>query len=316
MSSYNKNSKSYKSYEMLTQLLSSDRKENIDRVYDALRQLTESDYQAKASQSGQDYAKARDTLAKNRAKSEKYLNYFINEGGYADSGTEADARLKQELNYKNNVSQLDMQEQNAIQELEREKAEQLLKIESERAEKHAQADSEIAEQEYKNELLQIEKDKQELDEKKYASAVNNSSSSSSSSSSGSGGGYSSGGGSNAYYAVMYNDAMRKLAECKTADDVQVIYDGLTGTNTEHSESLYGSFYTKLLADVRTSLLEKRESENYEKKVQELCQMFLRPGARAQEMFIRMYHEASMTSTSQYTPAQVEEAYRRVARIYS
>lgn len=303
---------------MLTQLLSSDRKENIDRVYDALRQLTESDYGSRASQSEQDYAKARDTLAKNRAKSEKYLNYFINEGGYADSGTEADARLKQELNYKNNVSELDMQEQNAIQELEREKAEQLLKIESERAEKHAQADSDIAEQEYKNELLQIEKDKHALDEKKYAGTVNNSSSSSSSSSSGSSsnGGYSSNGGSNAYYAVMYNDAMRKLAECKTADEVQVIYDGLTGTNTEHSESLYGSFYTKLLADVRTALLEKRESENYETKVQELCQMFLRPGARAQEMFIRMYHEASMTSTSQYTPAQVEEAYRRVARIYS
>ncbi len=300
---------------MLTQLLSSDKKENIDRVYDALRQLTESDYQAKASQSGQDYAKARDTLAKNRAKSEKYLNYFINEGGYADSGTETDARLKQELNYKNNVSELDMQEQNAIHELEREKAEQLLKIESERAEKHAQADTELAEQEYKNELLQIEKDKQTLDEKKYESTVHNSSSSSSSSSS-SGSSASSGSGSDAYYAVMYNDAIRKLAECKTADDIQVIYDGLTGANTESSEGLYGSFYTKLLADVRTALLEKREFENYEKKVQELCQMFLRPGARAQEMFIRMYHEASMTSTSQYTPAQVEEAYRRVARIYS
>lgn len=310
---------------MLTKLLSSDKKENIDKVYDALVQLTQNEYLASSEKSAREYQTAQNVLAQNRAKSEKYLNYFMNEGGYADSGVQADARLKQELNYENNVSELAQSQAEDERKLAYDKAQQILQLERERADAHSEADTELAEQAYKDEQLDIEKQKLYLEEKKHKHDVEKAerefSQASSGTDSGSSGSSVSGGASSsqkntAYNAVMYNDAMKKLGECKSADDVQEIYDSLIGANTANAEALYGAYYEKLLSQARTDLLEKREAENYETKVQELCQMFLRPGARAQELFIRMYHEASMTSTSQYTPQQVEEAYRRVSRIYS
>ena len=157
MSSYNRDTKSYESYEMLSKLLNSSKKENIDKVYDTLKQLTEQNYEGSLAQNEAEYAKARDTLSRNRAKAEKYLDYFVNEGGYANSGVGADARLKQELNYENNVSALNSEQLAAKEKLAREKQAEILKLETNRASEQVAADAELAEMALKNEQLELQK---------------------------------------------------------------------------------------------------------------------------------------------------------------
>ena len=317
MSSYNRDTKSYESYEMLSKLLNSNKKENIDTVYDTLKKLTEQNYEGSLAQNEAEYAKARDTLSRNRAKSEKYLDYFVNEGGYANSGVGTDARLKQELNYENNVSALNSEQIAAKEKLAREKQEEILKLESERATAQIEADSELADMALKNEQLELQKKQAEQDNywksKQYELQKNAYSGSSSSSSS-------SGGGSlrndSAYNAVMYNDMLKKLSECKNADEMQVLYDSLVGTNTEAAQSVYGSFYSKLLNEMRSALLDKRADEDHDNKVREICERMTKVGSNANTVFINLYRDSMLTSHPQYTTEQVEEAYRRVIRLWS
>ena len=315
MSSYNRDTKSYESYEMLSKLLNSNKKENIDTVYDTLKKLTEQNYEGSLAENEAEYAKARDTLSRNRAKSEKYLDYFVNEGGYANSGVGTDARLKQELNYENNVSALNSEQIAAKEKLAREKQEEILKLESERATAQIEADSELADMALKNEQLELQKKQAEQDNywksKQYELQKNAYSASSSSSSSGGGAS-----GDSAYNAVMYNDMLKKLSECKNADEMQVLYDSLVGTNTEAAQSVYGSFYSKLLNEMRSALLDKRADEDHDNKVREICERMTKVGSNANTVFINLYRDSMLTSHPQYTTEQVEEAYRRVIRLWS
>ncbi len=312
MSSYNRDTKSYESYEMLSKLLNSNKKENIDAVYDTLKKLTEQNYEGSLSQNESDYAKARDTLSRNRAKAEKYLDYFVNEGGYANSGIGADARLKQELNYENNVSTLNSEQVAAKEKLAREKQAELAKLESERATAQLQADSELADMAYKNEQLELQKEQLEQEnywkKKQYELQKQ-----AYSGSSGSSGGGTSGG--SAYNAVMYNDMLSKLAACKNADEMQALYDSLVGTNTEAAQSVYGSYYSKLLSEVREGLLDKRAEEDDDGKIRQICTMMTRVGTNPNTVFINLYRDSMLTDHPQYTTKQVEEAYRRVIRLW-
>lgn len=340
MSSYNRDTRTYESYEMLAKLLNTDKKENIQIVYDTLRQLTEERYKGESAKSEREYAESRDMLARNRAKSEKYLNYFVTEGGYANSGVATDARVKQELNYENNVSALRKSENDAMQELQRIKNEELANIEIQRAQAQIKADDELDDAAYKNEQLALEKEKLQQDnywqekqyqldkEKQQAQLAQNSSSGSSggSSSSDSSGGSSSGssssgssgnssGKSDAYYAVMYNDAMKNLAQTARASDVQKLYDSLTGKNTEASEALYGSYYEKLIGQVREKLVKTIDAENNERAVTEICGIMMQFGRTPDDVFLELYNDAATGRASKYTKEQVEEAYRRVSRLY-
>ena len=316
MSSYNRDTKSYESYEMLSKLLNSNKKENIDTVYDTLKKLTEQNYEGSLAENEAEYAKARDTLSRNRAKSEKYLDYFVNEGGYANSGVGTDARLKQELNYENNVSALNSEQIAAKEKLAREKQEEILKLESERATAQIEADSELADMALKNEQLELQKKQAEQDNywksKQYELQKNAYSASSSSSSSSGGGALRN---DSAYNAVMYNDMLKKLSECKNADEMQVLYDSLVGTNTEAAQSVYGSFYSKLLNEMRSALLDKRADEDHDNKVREICERMTKVGSNANTVFINLYRDSMLTSHPQYTTEQVEEAYRRVIRLW-
>lgn len=316
MSSYNRDTKSYESYEMLSKLLNSNKKENIDTVYDTLKKLTEQNYEGNLAENEAEYAKARDTLSRNRAKSEKYLDYFVNEGGYANSGVGTDARLKQELNYENNVSTLNSEQIAAKEKLAREKQEEILKLESERATAQIEADSELADMALKNEQLELQKKQAEQDNywksKQYELQKNAYSGSSSSSSSSGGGALRN---DSAYNAVMYNDMLKKLSECKNADEMQVLYDSLVGTNTEAAQSVYGSFYSKLLNEMRSALLDKRADEDHDNKVREICERMTKVGSNANTVFINLYRDSMLTSHPQYTTEQVEEAYRRVIRLW-
>lgn len=302
---------------MLSKLLNSNKKENIDTVYDTLKKLTEQNYEGSLAQNEAEYAKARDTLSRNRAKSEKYLDYFVNEGGYANSGVGTDARLKQELNYENNVSALNSEQIAAKEKLAREKQEEILKLESERATAQIEADSELADMALKNEQLELQKKQAEQDNywksKQYELQKNAYSGSSSSSSSSDGGALRN---DSAYNAVMYNDMLKKLSECKNADEMQVLYDSLVGTNTEAAQSVYGSFYSKLLNEMRSALLDKRADEDHDNKVREICERMTKVGSNANTVFINLYRDSMLTSHPQYTTEQVEEAYRRVIRLWS
>ncbi len=303
---------------MLSKLLNSSKKENIDKVYDTLKQLTEQNYEGSLAQNEAEYAKARDTLSRNRAKAEKYLDYFVNEGGYANSGVGTDARLKQELNYENNVSALNAEQVAAKENLARERQQEILKLETERASAQADADTELAEMTLKNEELELQKKQVEQDNywksKEYElqkNAYSGSSSSSSSSSSGS----ASSSGNSAYSAVMYNEMLKKISECKNADEMQVLYDSIVGTNTEAAESIYGSFYTKLLGEMLRTLLDKRAEEDYDNKVREICERMTRVGSNANTVFVNLYRDSMLTDNPQYTTEQVEAAYKRVIRLW-
>lgn len=310
MSSYNRDTRSYESYEMLSKLLNSSKKENIDIVYDTLKKLTEQNYEGNLAQNESDYATARDTLSRNRAKAEKYLDYFVNEGGYANSGVGTDARLKQELNYENNVSALNSEQLKAKEKLAEEKQAELLKIENERASAQAAADTELADMAYKNEELKLrekeldqdnywKKKQYELEKQAY----------------GAGSGSAGGGTSTAYSAVMYNDMMSKFAECKTADEMQALYDSLVGTNTEAAQSVYGSYYSKLITELREDLLDKRAEEDDDDKIRQICSMMTRAGTNPNTVFINLYRDSMLTDHPQYTTRQVEEAYKRVIRLW-
>ena len=132
--------KSYESYQMLAKLLNSKRKENIDRAYDALSSVLYGNYNDRVEESKSEYANKRDALARNKAKSDKYLSYFMTEKGYNGSGIEADAKLKSELSYNSDLSALDLAETSDLAKKRSEYNEAQLKNEAERAEKKGAAD--------------------------------------------------------------------------------------------------------------------------------------------------------------------------------
>ena len=297
---------------MLSKLLNSNKKENIDMVYDALKKLTEQNYEGSLAENEAEYAKARDTLSRNRAKADKYLDYFVNEGGYANSGIGVDARLKQELNYENNVSALNSEQLAAKEKLAREKQAELIKLENERASAQVQADSELADMAFKNEQLELQK--KELEQENYWKSKQYELQKQSYSGAGAGSSASGTGGA-AYSAVMYNDMMKKLSECKNADEMQVLYDSLVGTNTEAAQSVYGSYYSKLLGEMRETLLDKRAEEDNDGKIREICSLMTHVGSNANAVFINLYRDSLLTDHPQYTTQQVEEAYRRVIRLW-
>ena len=141
--------KSYKSYEMLAKLLNSGTKENIDNAYDALSEVITGEYQKKKQQNEAAFSEKRDALARNRAKAEKYLDYFMTENGYDGSGIKADAKLKANLGYNSDLASLYAAEALAASEIDAELTAAKLKNEAERNGKKAAADKEYNENLYK-----------------------------------------------------------------------------------------------------------------------------------------------------------------------
>lgn len=142
-------SKAFESYEMLAKLLNSEKKENIDRAYDALAAALAESYGETKKKNARQFAAKRDALAANRAKAEKYLDYFMTEKGYGDSGIEADAKVKASIGYGAELAALHAAESGADAEIDAAYAGAKNKNEAARAEKLAAADKEYAELAYK-----------------------------------------------------------------------------------------------------------------------------------------------------------------------
>ena len=134
---------------MLSKLLNSGRKENIDNVYDALSEVISGEYQQKKQQNKNTYTAKRNALAANKAKAEKYLDYFMTEKGYNGSGIEADAKLKASMGYNSDLASLYAAEAAADSALDAEYNSAKLKNESERNEKKAAADKDYGDTLYK-----------------------------------------------------------------------------------------------------------------------------------------------------------------------
>ena len=141
--------KSYESYEMLAKLLNSGRKENIDNVYDALSEVISGEYQLKKQQNKNTYTAKRNALANNKAKAEKYLDYFMTDKGYNGSGIEADAKLKASMGYNSDLASLYAAEAQTDAALDSEYNSAKLKNEAERSDKKAAADKDYGDALYK-----------------------------------------------------------------------------------------------------------------------------------------------------------------------
>ncbi len=321
MAGYEKNSKVLESYETLAKLLNTDKKENIDRVYDALKSVAESEYKSGLEESAQSYRESRDTLAQKKAKADKYMSYFLSEGGYDRTGIAADAKIKSDLTYMSQTSALEREEQQSRNDLLRKKNESLNDIEAKRASEHSKADSELAELEYKVASDKVERELRlkELEDQNYwkkkeyelnSLKVNASISGGSGGSGGSNSAVSSDDLVKAYRTNLYNDILDRLSECTDSAQMQDIYDSLTGTNTENAVSTFGSdIYNKMIKDMKTKILAQRKSEKYENGIDELVDRLKSTKDLPTEMG-RIQLDINFNKNSKYTMKQFYEAIER------
>lgn len=157
-------SKAYDSYNMLAKLLNSGSDDKVNKAYDALMALTDSEYARKREETERAYDEKRNALARNKAKADKYLNYFMVENGYENSGIEADARAKASIGYASDLANIGMEETAALNSLESEKNEK--RLESEYEKNKIQSENEAKRADILLEAAKIESDieKAERDE--------------------------------------------------------------------------------------------------------------------------------------------------------
>ena len=330
--------KTYESYEMLAKLLNSERKENIDRAYDALSAALEQAYAEKKDESTKAYADKRDALARNRAKAEKYLDYFMTEKGYSGSGIEADAKLKSNLSYNSDLSALNASEAGALSALDAQLQTDKLKNESEKNEKKAAADKDYGDSLYKiksdsdanalkEKQLQIQKelDEKELElkqtkqaaetalkEKEYelkklqteASAEKASSNSKAETEA-----------LNekisAYRQLLYGNIKDDFENAKDLAEMQRIYDSVTGVNAEASAELFGEkLYNDMIKSFRKAITEAKVKQADEQTVQKLYDRFVNAGSEYHnQTYMKLKRELAYGNFPGFNADQLERAYK-------
>lgn len=326
--------KAYESYEMLARLLNSQRKENIDRAYDALSAALAESYEEKKRQSTDTYAKKRDALARNKAKSDKYLDYFLTEKGYTGSGVESDAKLKAELGYGADLSALGEAEQNAASALDSEYGEAKFKNESARAEKLAAADRDYAdtaykaaesaagdelkakqiqsnekiklaeladekylkEKEYEIKLLQAQTEAakasaKSTDDKKEAEALQEK--------------------LDSYRLVLYQYIVSDFESTDDVNEMQRIYDSVTGANTEQATEIYGQkLYSDMVKKFRSALQEAKTAKRDAEVVQMLYDKFVAAKDEYHgDTYMKLKRALQTQSFPGYTLDQLDRAYK-------
>ncbi len=333
MAGYENNTKIIESYETLAKLLNSDKKENIDKAYDALRAIADSEYTASVKQTEQSYAKSRDVLAVNRAKADKYMNYFLSKGGYDGSGIAADAKLKSELNYASQVSELNSEQRAAEQSLAQQRKKSLNDIESKRAEEQTRADEAMAELEYKlaSDRAELEykvaADKAERElrlkemenesywrnkeyELKKLVADRETSSSSGTSGSGTSGDESLKEMISGYRTLLYNGIIDDFGQAKTADEMETIYNTVTGVNAEKAINIFGqSLYNKMIKDMKVKLMAQKKEEEYEAEIVEIFNRLVESPDVGQTMASLQYN-ANFSKNPKYDRDQIDMAFKR------
>lgn len=302
-------SRSYDSYNMLAKLLNSGSEEKIEKAYDALMKLTDAEYEAKKEKTRASYKENRDAIARNKAKADKYLNYFMTEGGYASSGMEADAKLRSELGYRSDLASSDISEQNALKELETEKSAARRKAESDMLKAEAEYEKDMkdtllnaAELELKKEQADRDeywKSKEyELDKAKYEASLETTEDVSSDLVDG-------------YRAMLYNEKKNAFRNAETLEELESIYGSLTGVNTENATNVFGAdLYETLIGEIRPVLEKKRKEEKNKKVVDSLYEQLLEAGDDIAKEYFALLRKAQFAPFPGFTEEQVTEAYTR------
>lgn len=307
-------STAYKAYKQLAELLNSDKKENIDRAYDALAAVANENYNSGVLTENEDYEKQKNALAANKAKASRYLNRYLTDNGYSGSGVETDMKLKSELAYNSDLAELGRDNKSRLNTLLSEKNSTLSNVEAKRAEAQTAADKELSDDLYKaksddeaNELKRQELSlkKAEID-KKYGSSGTSSSSSSSSSSSGSSGSGDSGT-IEAYRTELYNRFLTEFEKAKTSEEMEQIYQSVTGVNAENAQSIFGSSkYSSMVNKFRKEIASKKKSESYDKGVKEIVKTLRDSNDYARD-FASIYKNIVASKNPRYTMEQLNTA---------
>ena len=330
--------KTYESYEMLAKLLNSERKENIDRAYDALSAALEQAYAEKKDESTKAYADKRDALARNRAKAEKYLDYFMTEKGYSGSGIEADAKLKSNLSYNSDMSALNASEAGALSALDAQLQTDKLKNESEKNEKKAAADKDYGDSLYKiksdsdanalkEKQLQIQKelDEKELELKQTKQAAETAlkqkeyelkklqteASAEKASSNSKAETEALNEKISAYRQLLYGNIKDDFENAKDLAKMQRIYDSVTGVNAEASAELFGEkLYNDMIKSFRKAITEAKVKQADEQTVQKLYDRFVNAGSEYHnQTYMKLKRELAYGNFPGFSSDQLERAYK-------
>lgn len=323
--------KSYEAYQMLAKLLNSEQKENIDRAYNALSDALDKAYTKTVRENSDEFSKKRDALARNKAQSDKYLSYFMTDKGYANSGTEADARLKSQLGYDSDLAALQTAEASAQAKAEEEHNEAALKNEIERNSKKAAADKELGDSLYKmykderDGEIQREKIKsdndvksrqleinKELKEKDYEIKLLQAQATAAKS-----------GGAdkaenaalkeklNSYRQLLYNETLDKFKRAASLDEMQSIYDSVTGVNAETAADVFGEkLYNDMIKSFSKSLSDAKTKRADEAAVQKLYDRFVNAKDEYhQRTYMKLKRELAYSNFPGFTADQLERAYK-------
>lgn len=330
--------KTYESYEMLAKLLNSERKENIDKAYNALSAALSEAYAEKRDENSAEYSKKRDALERNRAKAEKYRSYFMTDKGYSGSGIEADAKLKSDLSYNSDLASLYAAEAGADAALASSYEAENMKNEREKSDKVAAADKELSDTLYKiknDEVTAELKEKQldmqkeqnqnelelkrkqqeaenalkekELELKKLQAELSSAKNSSDSKSEAAALNEK----INAYRQTLYGNIKDNFDNARSLDEMQRIYDSVTGVNAEQSVELFGEkLYNDLVKSFSKAITNEKVKKADAETVQKLYDRFVNAGDEYHnQTYMKLKRELAYSNFPGFTADQLERAYK-------
>lgn len=333
--------KSYESYEMLAKLLNSGRQENIDSAYDALSDVINGEYLKKKKENSAVFAEKRDALARNKAKSEKYLDYFMTEKGYNGSGIEADAKLKASLGYDSDLSSLYAAEAAAASDIDSEFITAKLKNEAERSEKKAAADKDQADTLYKayndeqdralkRDQLDYQRESDEKDreldqkkldrdtylkEKEYEIKMLQAQTDAAKAAASTGSQKEEAAllneKLNTYRQLLYQELKNNFEQTDDINEKQRIYDSVTGVNAERATEIYGeTLYKNLIKDFSKALNAAKAEKADAEAVQKLYDRFVNAKDEYHyQTYMKLKRELEFSNFPGFTADQLERAYK-------
>ena len=307
----NSNTKSYESYRMLAKLLNSERKENIDKAYDALRSALNESYKEKTDAVKEGFIDKKNALSRNRAKAEKYLGYFMTEKGYGNSGVEADAKTKAQIGYNADMAALEREEEKSKTALSAEQHRKQAETEAERAKEKSKADEDLEEQLYR---IKTEQDKtdlelEKLDFERYFKEKELEVRKLEAEAKKSGGGD----GLNAYRYLNYKSMLEKAEGMEDADELQAFYDSVTGINAERAAEVLGSTnYKNLLQAIEKKRKALRKKADSEARIDSLYGVFVTSYGKEYHglTYRRLAMDLKSKEIGAFTRDELDEAYDR------
>ena len=307
----NSDTKSYESYQMLAKLLNSERKENIDRAYDALLSALNESYGQKLGTVKDEFRDKKNALAKNRAKAEKYMGYFMTEKGYENSGIEADAKMKAQIGYNADLASLDREQAKTEAEMLSKQHQAEAENDAQRAKEKSKADADLEDQLYKLkkeqdttdvnlEKLRLENywKEKELEYKKYAIETGDDSEK-----------------LKAYRYLNYKALADKAESITGRNELKELYNSVTGINTEQASEVLGYTNYKNLLHV----IEKRDEalrlkEESDQRIDGIYEYFVASYNKGKDYHALTYRQLSKSlrtdDMTTFTQDELDQAYER------